>query len=96
MRNTAYLFAALYVLSAAWLLALLNGRPRWWRRLWLRRDLRALAYYRRNLRKCAATAEADYRAGDPTAGPVLAAVAVWLVDCDEAIDAALDQLDALK
>lgn len=70
-------------------------RPRWWLRLWLRRDLRALAHYRRRIRKCAADAEAAYRRGDPDAGKVLAACAIMLVGCDESIDRALDQLAAV-
>ena len=83
----------LYVLAAAYLMSLLKRRPRWWVRLWLRRDLRALAHYRRNLRRYAEAAEQAWRDGDLTVGRELAVIALMLDDCDRDIDATLDQLD---
>lgn len=85
-----------YALATASLLSMLKNRPRWWRRAWLRRDLRNLAAYRRRLRNYSEQAEARYRAGSTDVGRELAACAVLLVDCDEQIDRALDQLDQAR
>lgn len=88
--------------TSATLLALFSiervTRPRWVRRAVLRRDLRALAAYRRRLRGFAADAERRYRAGDlaDNVGRQLAACAVLLDDCDREIDRTLDALDAAR
>lgn len=100
---TPWGWATGYVLAVALLLTALRqlAAPRWWRRWQCRRELRHLAEYRRRIRRTAAHVEAAIRAGHPSAhgeqaGRELAALAVMLVDVDQAIDRQLDQLDAIS
>lgn len=98
MRNAVVLIVGGFTLAVAYLVSAAGRvtRPRWWERLSLRRDLRSLAHYRRNLRHYSAQAERRYRRGDLDVGRELAACAVLLADCDEQIDRTLDRLDELS